>query len=350
MATELAYNPDYLAYRFDFATENVEFLPITRGDIRRVSALKHTFIDPDRKLVHVPLAKLAPLLESPDPSLSERAPRFIFHTAFCTSTFLSRMLDVEGVSISLREPQILLDAANARRLQWQSRTTALNYRQFPKLALSLLQKHAATTEKLIIKPANSVNNIVPKLLQLTRPARSLMLYTDARNFLLSTLRKGEGGRQIVRSMFDLLRCDFPHLEKLRLTDTIHMTDLKIILTLWRLQIEQAKRILHECASDDLMASVYGERLVDDTAGVLHAANHFLDLGIPPDTLAAITASDERFRDAKDSEQRFSAEKRAATYQALEDFYGADLDHGMQWMLRNNPGTRLIPELSGALEA
>jgi len=51
-------------------------------------------------------------------------PRFIFHTAFC-ATFLSRCLDVEGVSINLREPQILLDAANAKRLQWRSNTTGL---------------------------------------------------------------------------------------------------------------------------------------------------------------------------------------------------------------------------------
>ena len=345
---DLVHNPNYLAYRFNFGTEHVEFLPVTRDNIRRVSALKHDYVHPDTQLLAVPLAKVMQTLDTDPPGHSPDPPRFIFHTAFCASTFMSRMLDVDGLSLSLREPQILLDAANAKRLQWQSRTTGLNYRQLPKLFLSLLLKHARTPEKLIIKPGNSVNNIAPELMQLTRPARSLMLYTDARNFLFSTLRKGEGGKQIVRSMFDLLRCDFPHLEKLRLTDTIHMTDLRIILTLWRLQIEQAEQILREYAPADLIASVYGERLIDDAAGVLHTANRFLDLGIPPDTLAAIAASDERFRDAKDSKQRFSTEKRAATYQALADLYGEDLEHGMQWMVRNNPGTRLVPEMSGIL--
>jgi hypothetical protein len=256
---------------------------------------------------------------------------------------------VEGISISLREPQLLLDAANAKRLQWQSRTTDLGYRQLPKLALELLRKHAQGTEKLILKPINSVNNIIPELMQVTGHAKSLMLYTDVRNFLLSTLRKGEGGKQTVRSMFDLLRCDFPHLEKLRLTDTIHMTDLRVILTLWRLQIEQAEQVLQQFAPGNTMASVYGETLVENPSGVLDAADRFLDLGIGPDRLEAIVNSDERHQDAKNSGQRFSAKKRAGLYRALEEFYGADLEHGMQWMVRSNPGTRLKPKLSGVLE-
>lgn len=344
----LVHNPEFLAYRLDFASENIEFLPITRGDIRRVSALRHAFIDPDRKRLSVPLGEVAEELDAAPPQLPANPPRFIFHTAFCASTFLSRCLDVEGLSIGLREPQILLDAANAKRLQWHSQTTSLNHSHLPGLALALLHKHATAGEKLVIKPINSVNNIIPELLELATPARSLMLYTDAKNFLLSTLRKGEGGKQTVRSMFDLLRCDFPHLEKLRLTDTIHMTDLRIILTLWRLQTEQAQQALQDFAPRNEMASVYGEKLIGDPLGVLRAANRFLGLGIPVERLEAIVHSDERHRDAKNRSRRFSAEVRAETYRELEAFYGADLEHGMQWMVRNNPDTRLIPELDGAL--
>ena len=185
----LINNPDYLAYKFNFDTENVEFLPISRNEIRKVSALKHEYIDPTRKLLTVPLAELATLLDSPGQSLAENPPRFIFHTAYCASTFLSRCLDVDGVSISLREPQLLLDAANAKRLQWRSKSTSLDYSHLPKLALMLLQKHATPSERLIIKPINSVNNIIPELLQITGSGKSLLLYTDAKNFLLSTLKK-----------------------------------------------------------------------------------------------------------------------------------------------------------------
>jgi len=344
----LINNPDYLAYKFNFNTENVEFLPINRNEIRQASSLNRQIIDSSRQLIPVPLSKLAPLLKSPGQSLPENPPRFIFHTAFCASTFLSRCLDVDGVSVSLREPQILLDAANAKRLQWRSRSTSLGFRDLPKLALLLLRKHAEPSEKLIIKPINSVNNIVSELLQLTGSGKSLMLYTDARSFLLSTLKKGEESKFAVRAMFDLIRCDFPHLANLTLTNTIQMTDLKVILTLWRLQIEQANRALQDFSPKHQLASVYSESLIENPLETLRAANRFLDLGIPAGQIDDIAKSDSRFDDAKNIGQRFSVERRKEAYLKIENFYGAELDNGLRWMVQNNPGTRLNPKMRESL--
>ncbi len=346
---DLIGSANFLAYKFNFNTENVEFLPVEREEIHRVSALKLEYIDANRKLIPVPLAELVTLAKSPGDSLIENPPRFIFHTAFCASTFLSRCLDVEGISTGLREPQLLLDAANAKRLQWQSRTTQLNFTHLPKLALLLLQKHALPGEKLIIKPINSVNNIISELLQIAGAGKSLLMYTDARNFLLSTLRKGEGGKHVTRAMFDLLRCDFQHLSNLGLSAMLHMTDLNIILTLWRLQVEQAEQALQQFSSKGALASLYGEKLIEDPLAALQAANQFMDLGISAEKLDAIVNSDSRFHDAKSSGERFSPQKRKDTYQKLENFYGADLDNGLRWMMRNNPNTSLVPNLTGALE-
>jgi hypothetical protein len=348
IAKDFINDPSFLAYKFNFETESVAFLPIERDEIRRVKSLERGYIDPSRQLTEVPLSELVELLDSPNHDLINNPPRFIFHTAFCASTFLSRCLDVDGVSISLREPQLLLDAANAKRLQWQSKSTGLDYRHFPKLALALLQKHATTSEKLIIKPINSVNNIIPELLQVTGSGTSLMLYTDARNFVLSTLSKGEGGKQTIRSMFDLLRCDFQHLSNLQLTHTIHMTDLRVAMTLWRLQIEQAEQALQLYSPDNIMASLYGEKLIRNPLETLQAVNQFMELGISSEQISAIANSDDRFIDAKNKGERFSLQKRKSRYEQLESFYGDDLDDGLQWLIRNNPGTKLRPDPSGAL--
>ena len=345
---DLISSPDFLAYKFDFNTEKVSFLKIDRDEIRRVSALKLEYIDPKRQMIEVPLADLTGLPGTRNQVLSVNPPRFIFHTAFCASTFLARCLDVDGVSISLREPQILLDAANAKRLQWRSKSTGLDYRDLPRLALLLLQKHAGPSEKLIIKPINSVNNIIPELLQLNGQTKSLLLYTDARNFLLSTLRKGESGKHVIRAMFDLIRCDFPHLSNLTISAMIHMTDWNIILTLWRLQIEQAEAALRKFAPGQIMASLYGEDLIHDPLQVLIAANKFLDLGISADRLLEIAKSDKRHEDAKTSGQKFSVEKRRETYQRLAQFYGVELDQVLNWMLKNNPSVQLQPKLTGNL--
>ncbi len=347
-ADDLIHDSKFLAYRFNFDTETVSFLPIESGELREVTGLDRRYLDSGRELIDIPLSSLVEVAGTADAALADKPPRFIFHTAYCASTFLSRCLDVEGVSVCLREPHLLLDAANAKRLSWRSKSTKLDFRDLPGLALKLLQKHAAADETLVIKPINSVNNIIPELMQLTGSAKALMLYTDARNFALSALRKGEGGKQTVRSMFDFLRCDFPHLAGLQLTHAIHMTDLRVIMTLWRLQLEQAESVLQQYAADDRLASLYGENLISKPLDSLQAINQFLQLGIPKEQIDAIANSDQRHIDAKNREETFSVEKREQQYRPLEDFYGKDLDDGLEWLLRNNPGTKLLPTLSGTL--
>jgi len=149
-------------------------------------------------------------------------------------------------------------------------------------------------------------------------------------------------------MFDLIRCDFPHLANLRLTDTIQMTDMKIILTLWRLQTEQAEQALRAFTPKGMMRSIYGERLITSPLETVQAANRFLELDIPATRIEAIMGSDRRFMDAKDTGQIFSAQKRREAYQKVEHFYGAELDNGLRWMVQSNPGTSLQPDLPGAL--
>lgn len=348
---DLLTNPNYLAHRINFEAETVEFLPIETEEIRQVSFLRRQAFSTPRELVSLPLSEVAPLLNSATSKIAENPPRFIFHTAFCASTFLSRCLDHPGISLGLREPQILLDAANAKRLQWHSNTTRLTHHHLPLLALALLQKHAGSNgnqERLVIKPVNPVNNIIPELLQASASANSLMLYTDARNFVFSTLRKGEEARQTTRAMFDLVRCDFPHLENLRISDVIHMSDLKLIMTLWRLQIDQAEGVLQHFSAQNRLASMHGEAVNEDLAGVLTAVSEFLQLPFTAKQISAICDSEQRFKDAKNPDKPFSVEARQREYERLQQFYGEDVDRGLNWMVNNNPRVRIEPNLSGAL--
>ena len=340
-------DPSYLAYKFDFNTESIEFLSLEDGDISRATWLKRDAFDANARSVMVPLADVVMTLKS-KATPTRKPTRFLFHTAYCASTYLSRCLSVEGVSVSLREPQILLDAANAKRLQWRSQTCSIDFRHLPSLALRLLQKHAQVNEVLIIKPINSVNNIIAELLQASGSRNALMLYTDARNFLLSTLKKGEEAKQRQRAMFDLLRCDFPHLSQLGLSDVINMSDLKVSLTLWRLQLQQAEQALNNPSLNGRIQSLYAENIIKNSDAALHATNNFLELGIPNDALDDIVNGDLSTQDAKDINRQFSVAKREASYQRIEEFYGDDLTNGYQWLTTNNASVSLMPKLSAAL--
>ncbi|MDB4511964.1 hypothetical protein N9060_00735, partial [Arenicella sp.] len=247
------------------------------------------------------------------------------------------------------EPLLLLDAANAKRLQWRARNSELDFRHLPAIALRLLQKHAEPHETLIIKPINSVNNIIPELLHVAASSRALLLYTDARNFLLSTLNKGEQAKQQQRAMFDLIRCDFAHLSHLGLSDVIQMSDLKVCLTLWRLHIEQAEQTLRNPPLRGLLRSLQAEQIIRNLDSVLHCVNEFLQLEIAKEMLSSSALGDTKVQDAKNNKRPFSIEQRESNYHKIEKFYGDDLPNGYEWLITNNPSTSLLPQLSIPLE-
>ncbi len=338
-------NPDFLAYRLRFDTEEIEFIEVPVDLQRRITWLRRDAFADASKLVAIPLSQLERLAK-PNQAQPAKPPNFIFHTAYCGSTFLSRCLDVPGHSISLREPQLLLDVANAKRMNWQARSANMDYRHLLHLALNLLKRAAPKDEHLIIKPVNSVNNIVIEILQASPRSLALMMYTDARNFVLSTLKKGEAARQTTRAMFDLLRCDFPHLQNLKLSDAIHMSDLKLILTLWRLQLEQANAIIQQLGKDKIK-SVHAEALISKPAEVLVAAGEMFSLNLSQSQAIEILAT-KGAADAKDQSQTFSVEKRDKTYKVLEEFYGDDLENGFKWLSANNQNMSLAPSLLNPL--
>lgn len=343
-------DPNYLAYRFDFNSECVEFLPIEKNQLRQLSFLRADAFMQERvtEAVSVPLADLVELVEQPAQSLQFNPPRFVFHTAYCASTFVSRALDLPEVTLSLREPQLLLDAANAKRLQWKSKTTSLNFTQLPKLALVLLHKHVNDDERLIIKPINSVNNIIQEILHEVGQTRSLILYTGARRFLLSTLKQGEQARQTTRAMFDLLRCDFPHLRNLSLSNALHMSDLKLVLTLWRLQIEQIQAVLNAIGQQKSIVSLDAELLDTDPIKQLIQVNQFLDTGLIDEDMVSHLESGLLAIDAKSPSKNYDQKNRDTEYRRVYDFFANDIENGFRWLLSNNTATNLQPQLPFAL--
>jgi len=345
---KLVSDPRFLAYKFNFATEVVEFIRLSENDLSSATWLSAEQIGDGSAYIPVPLVDVLRALNL-EAETNRRPPSFIFHTAYCASTFLSKCLAVDGVSVSLREPHLILDAANSKRMQWRSRTSNIDFRHFPSLAIRLLAKHADAGQKLIIKPVNSANNIIPELLNAATGASALLLYTDVRHFMLSTFKKGEQAKQRQRSMFDLLRCDFSHLSQLSVSDAISMSDLKLSLTLWRLQIDQAESVLSGLPSSDGLRSLHSELLINEVDSWLYRISQHLKIELTVEQIRIISNSKLVAQDAKDGEKQFSVSEREKSYKEIEALIGTDLDKGYRWMLNNNPTATLEPILSKPLK-
>jgi hypothetical protein len=94
--------------------------------------------------------------------MAERAGplHFIFHTAFCCSTLLTRALDIPGVSMGIKEPGVLTHFAydSALGRQPPGAIAALS------VTLDLLSRPLSPGETQIIKPSTPGNHLMPQML------------------------------------------------------------------------------------------------------------------------------------------------------------------------------------------
>lgn len=150
---------------------------------------------------------------------------YVFHSAFCCSTLIASALDLPGVAMGLKEPQILNELADLHRAR--SLTGELL-----SSVTGLLARPFGLGESVIIKPSNEANILAEPLLRQDGRTRAILLYSPLPKFLRSIARKGMWGRIWSRRLHALLRRDrgpdfgFSHAE------LFQQTDLQIAATAW----------------------------------------------------------------------------------------------------------------------
>lgn len=196
-------------------------------------------------------------------------PRYIFHTAFCCSTLLARSLDREGVSLAVKEPDILMKLANLERNQ-----PGIAARLVPTIETGLFQ-HPGFDERIVVKPTNAANRIIPHLMQNTA-ARAIIIHSDLESFLLSIARKGEEGRIFVRRLYNIFLADTPFAQSLNARDVFTFSDLQIAAFVWAMQCAQIEAAVS--LAPDRYRLLHCDLFLADPEPVLGRGNAFLGQG------------------------------------------------------------------------
>ncbi|GMN03264.1 hypothetical protein MTsPCn3_19950 [Erythrobacter sp. MTPC3] len=185
MSQEIERDADWLPHRIDWNAGTITFLKIA----------KDAYLSPGFLADHQPAAA-SDQAELPLSELAELAPEtgplhFIFHTAFCRSTLLSKALNIPGVSAGLSEPGIFASLAGGgdRALP------------FVKQVAQLLARKRSGGEAVFVKPSNHSNALIPHFLQAVPQARAILMSNPLKTFLSSVARKGMHGRRWGRNLF-----------------------------------------------------------------------------------------------------------------------------------------------------
>lgn len=116
--------------------------------------------------------------------------RYIFNMSFCGSTYMSRLLDVPGTSLVLKEPRALTDLAAWKTLRLKNGQDTAGFGNPVRLVRHAMFRRFQPNEKVVVKPACWANNIIPELMSEDRQSRAIFVTIDRPGFLTAVFRGG----------------------------------------------------------------------------------------------------------------------------------------------------------------
>ena len=258
----LLSNPEWFPSHWEQPGNRVRFVRLPRDRHAALTFLADEYVRPLN--LDTATASIAELGGAK--ALAARPPNYIFHSAFCASTLLTRALDVPGVAMGLKEPEILNELADA------ARSGSLPGEAL-RAIVALLARPLAPGEAIVVKPSNVANLLAPALLDLDAGSRAIFLYAPLPRFLRSVADKGLWGRRWARRLHALAARDTGLDFGLSSAEQFELTDLQVAALAWLTQHAQAIALL--AAFPDRVRTLDSEAFLARRAETIAAvAGHF----------------------------------------------------------------------------
>lgn len=326
--TAFLSDPNWFLDTIDLQKGRAVFLKVSRDQIEATPFLDERLPRHGFEARTVPIASLVPVTAT-----SQRAaPAFIWHSAFCGSTLLARLLSKAGTSLCLREPSVLTVIASLKRHDHTANFEALSPAVFFALA-----NVGAPSEKNIIKPTNVVNTLILDAAKYFPDAKHLFLTSTPAAFMVSIAKKKEEGRAFVRRLFSMFAKDGATLGQIPQDQLFGLTDLQIASLVWHMEIEEMRKA--QMALDPTKTGwMDGDKFLASPTVGLSAAAAFFDLGFTDDDVAKIVDGPLMARDSKNEGRSFSPQQRVDEASEVMSQLGGDLERIIDWSFEVSPST------------
>lgn len=322
---DILEEPRFFPHRLDAASRRIMFVETERETIAGSA-----FLDGRTPLGRNDRSHVIPIDAAlARPPRAQAPARAIFHGAFCGSTLLSRALDRPGTSLSLREPQVLVDLAN-----WRLELGGADlegYRATRDLVMRQLGKRWTPDEAILLKPSNWVNIALGDLAG-GAGFRALFQHSGLESFLIAVFRGGRDRMDFIcRFLIQMVRSR-PDTQPL-LAEATGVADplgavARLTVLAWALQ-QQAFDAAAARLGPGKAAQLDLETLNMAPAGALASAARALDLALTPDDIDAIVA--DRFAShAKDPARAYDHARRAEEDAAVRRLHAVALDGALAW--------------------
>lgn len=340
MSASLVSDPESWPHRFDDASKLVGFIPVPRDLHAECTFITDEHLPKGLPMSPVPLADVEQALPG-----DVRAPHFIFHSAYCCSTMLARAFDIPGVSMGLKEPQILNDLVG-----WQRRASSeVDIGGVLDTAVRVLSRPFELGEAIVIKPSNIANPIAEPSLDRFSESKALLLYAPIESYLQSIAKKGMWGRRWVREVLIGTITDGYLVSGFEDQDLLELTDLQVAALGWLSQHALFTGLLRRFGEDRIRTLDSATLLEDQSRAMSALIGHF-GIDLPQERLEDVMTGPAFTTHSKQSSASFDASERAAEQAKMAEVHGEEIEMVARWTEAVAQSQGLRMELRGALLA
>lgn len=313
--------PNWQPFAYDANGDRLTFVNVPR-EVQR----QRTFLD-RRFLQDLPKTDFVPVKSLPREVATDRAGplHFIFHTAFCCSTLLTRAFDLPGAAMGLKEPEILLSFADA----FESKGRSFEFHAALSITLDLLSRPLAPGETQIVKASNLANPIVPSILDARQDAKAIIMHSSLESYLRTTGKNELTGRSFNREALMQLRPSMPLHSDLTDAVIMRLTDLEVAALVWLMQVRFFKRVIAHHGAERVR-TLSSQTLLARPAETLQSAGDFFNVA-PKTTGWDEVAAGPVFKEhAKALGRPYNAEVRRTDLETAGAAHAREIAEVMQW--------------------
>jgi hypothetical protein len=318
-------SPDWYLWDMDLQNQEGVFVRMDRASYQKSSFLDDRIQSASRERMRISLHKLWERYR--ELGLTPQPVRYIFHTAFCCSTLLSRALDIPGRTLVYREPSSLDGLSTYRRYPQLAPGVNLDtWKVLLRMDQTLIARGYGD-EAVIVKPNDSCNNVIPDLLAQHPDNKAIVMHSDLESFLVATLKSPER-RSFVRQSLPRATADAASLPALHEAGIRPLADAEVSAFVWLTQIINLQQIMG--CEPARIRSLDAATLLKEPRPCLHAAASHFDLDISGEEVEQTIAGPVFQSYSKNTDVIYDAHTRARLRANAISTHGPEIEAGLRW--------------------
>lgn len=271
--SEILESEEYLLHCIDTEKGHFGFIHTSRELLSQASFIDgRSQISIDQILWYVPIDDA--LIWHAQAKYTQRLNRYVFHSAFCGSTLLGRMLDIPGKTFVHKEPSILAQLADLKLARSEIYLNSESWKNLLGFVSSQLNLPWSDQEVNLIKPSNWVNSELRDLTTLNGSSKLVLLSQSPMQFLTAVFRGGSERIEYVYSFLSQIRHIFPEFHVVidevenNNFETVDLFSRLMIIT-YAIQLRAFSQVIDLVGEVNTISYTYDELMNDTETSILN---------------------------------------------------------------------------------